>query len=250
MHAIVHVLKGIILKAVLDAVISKDLPVYLAHLLCLFFIMHALNIATEGNSTKYIFAAQIVQVLDRDFFVGIAFCVALQVNIKMLSSLPRLQVLDISCWSSLLLLNPCLQECAQMIAIQLVVQWFQDSIPNGFEFTTTLLFMHMASPFVDTDKPMLFLTDLYAVALYKISGTIQLPGSDRFVQTVYAGLLWRVARDKVSILVGQFCCVQTAAQIVLDAGTFILRTDPILATWFIMCGLAVILSLASQNRNL
>lgn len=149
-----------------------------------------------------------------------------------------------------LLLSPCVQECAQLVVIQLVVQWFQDSIPDGLEFATTLLFMHMASPFVESAESTPLLTDLYTMALYQASGTIQLPGADRFVQAAYAGLLWSVARDKVSVMVGQFSCVQTAVQIVLDAGTSVLRTDPILATWFIMTGLGIILSLRSQDRHL
>ena len=63
------------------------------------------------------------------------------------------------------------------------------------------------------------------------------------VQAVYAGLLWSMSRDQVSTLIGQFSCVQIATQIVMDAGTAILRTDPILAVWFNLTGFGVVISL-------
>lgn len=136
-----------------------------------------------------------------------------------------------------------MQECAQLVVVQLGVQWFQESIPKGMEFATTLLFMHMTFPFVEDKRQKFLLTDLYTVALYQVSSSIQLPGADRLVQAVYAGLLWSMSRDQVSTLIGQFSCVQIATQIVMDAGTAILRTDPILAVWFILTGFGVVISL-------
>lgn len=223
-HALARVLRGIVLKAVLTAAVAKDTPVYMAHLLCLFLLLHAFDADGLGSQAKYVFASQIAQAFAPDPFVGFALCAALQVNMAVLSATPRLQ------------------ECAQLVVAQLVVQWFQDSIPDGMEFATTLLFMYMVSPMVKQESPIL--TDLYVVSLYQVSGTIQLPGAEPWVQAAYAGLLWKLSRDPVSALVGQFSCVQVGSQIILGAGATLLRTDPILAAWFILTGMGVVLTLA------
>lgn len=223
-HALMRVLRGIVLKTVLNASAAKDTPVYLAHLLSLFLLLHAFDADGLGSQAKYLFATQIVQALSADPFVGLAVCAALQVNMGVLSATPRLQ------------------ECAQLVVAQLVVRWFQDSIPDGMEFATTLLFMYLVFPMVGEASPLL--TELYVVSLYQVSETVQLPGPDPWAQAAYAGLLWKLARDPVSALVGQFSCVQTGARIVLDAGGALIRTDPILAAWIILTGMGAVLTLA------
>jgi hypothetical protein len=102
MHVLASVLKGIVLKIVLNAIISKDNLVYIAHLLCLFFVMHAFSAEEICTSTKYIFATHIAQVLDADAFMGMTLFMVLQANIGILSSLPRLQV----CWHPATIQNP------------------------------------------------------------------------------------------------------------------------------------------------
>jgi hypothetical protein len=225
MHALSEVLKGILLQTVLAAAVAKDLPLYMAHLLCMFLLLHAVDAGGVGATAKYVFASQIAGALSGDPFVGVGVCACLQVNMGLLRGMPRLQ------------------ECAQLVVVQLVVQWFQSSVPPGLEFATTLLFMHMVSPMLGQGAAGPILTDLYTVALYQVAGTVQLPGAEAWVRAAYAALLWNLATDPVSQLVGQFCCIQVGTAMVLDAGAATLRTDPILAAWLILTGFGVVLLL-------
>jgi hypothetical protein len=225
MHALGRVLRGVLLKTALAAASVKDPPLYLAHLLCLFLLLHAFDASDVSATAKYVFASQIADALAGDPFVGIGLCAALQANMALLASMPRLQ------------------ECAQLVVVQLVVQWFQDSIPEGMEFATTLLFMHLITPMLGQAVAGPILNDLYTVALYKVAGSVQLPGAEAWVRAAYAGLLWNLAPDPVSQLVGQFCCIQVGSAMVLDAGAATLRTDPVLSAWLILTGLGVVLLL-------
>ena len=225
MHATSRVLRGLVLRVVLSEVTTKDSPLYLAHLLCMFLLLHAFNEQEVGATAKYIFASQIALVLDGDPFVGVGLCAALQANMGVLASMPRLQ------------------ECAQLVVVQLAVQWFQGSIPHGMEFATTLLFMHLISPMLGQTGASQLLTEMYTLALYKASETIQLPGREAWVRAAYAGLLWNMSPDPVSRLVGQFCCIQAGSTMLLDAGAATLRTDPILSAWMILTGLGLVLLL-------
>lgn len=226
MHALVQVLKGIVLKAVLSAVVDKDQPLYLTHLLCMFLLLHAFTVDELGGTAKYVFASQIAASLARDPFVGVGLCAALQANMGLLAAMPRLQ------------------ECAQLVVVQLAVRWFQDSIPNGLEFATTLLCMHLLAPMLGQAGVSPLVSEIYTLALYKASETIELPGGEAWVQAAYAILLWTFSPDPVSRLVGQFCCIQVGSALVLDAGAATLRTDPVLSAWFILTGLGVVLLLA------
>jgi hypothetical protein len=225
MHALSQVLKGIVLKVVLSAAAAKDLPLYLAHLLCIFLLLHAVGGDEVGGTAKYVFASQIAATLAHDPFAGVGLCAALQANMAVLAAMPRLQ------------------ECAQLVVVQLVVRWFQDSIPNGLEFATTLLFMHTLAPMLGQAGISPLVSEMYTLALYKASETIDIPGAELWVRAIYAALLWHLSPDPVSQLVGQFCCIQTGSAMVLDAGGATLRTDPILAAWFILTGLGVVLLL-------
>ena len=129
---------------------------------------------------------------------------------------------------------------------QLAVQWFQDAIPPGLEFPTTLLFMHLLAPALGPggeDAPAPCVSDLYAFALYQASAGVQLPGAEAWVQAAFAALAWRHAPDPVSAKIGRFCCIQTASTLVLDAGGAMLRTDPFLATGLVVTGLGMVLAL-------
>ena len=224
-HALSQVLKGILLKVVLASATAKDLPLYLAHLLCLFLLLHAFGGGEIGGTAKYVFASQIAATLAHDPFTGIGLCAALQANMGVLASMPRLQ------------------ECAQLVVVQLVVRWFQDSIPNGLEFATTVLVMHMLAPMLGQAGISPLVSEMYTLALYKASETIDIPGSERWVRAIYAAVLWNLSPDPVSQLVGQFCCIQGGSAMVLDAGGAMLSTDPVLAAWFILTGLGVVLLL-------
>jgi len=226
MHAMSRVLRGVLLKTVLAAAAAKDPPLYLAHLLCLFLLLHAFDASDFGATAKYVFASSIADALAGDPFVGVGLCAALQGNMGVLASMPRLR------------------ECAQLVVVQLVVQWFQGSIPAGMEFATTLLFMHLLTPMLGQPSAGPILNDLYTVALYQAAGSVQLPGAEAWVRAAYAGLLWNLGPDPVSRLVGQFCCIQVGSALVLDAGAATLRTDPVLSAWFILTGLGVVLLLA------
>ena len=89
--ALKSVMKGIVLKLVLDSTTTIDLPLYMTHLLCLFLMLHAFDAGGLGSAAKYIFASQIAQAFQADQIVGIAFGATLQVNIGALSATPRLQ---------------------------------------------------------------------------------------------------------------------------------------------------------------
>lgn len=223
--AVSQVLRGIVLKAVLSAAAAPDAGLALAHLLCMFLLLHALNADAVGATAKYVFASQIAEALSGDPAVGIGLCAALQSNMALLASMPRLH------------------ECAQLVVVQLVVQWFRRSIPHGMEFPTTVLFMHMITPMLGQPGVGALLSETYTLALYKAAETVQIPGSERWVQAAYAGLLWHTAQDPVTRLVGQFCCIQAGSGLVLDAGAALLRTDPILSAWCILTGLGAVLLL-------
>ena len=225
LEAISRVLRGLLLKIVMSSVSSRDNSLYLAHLLCMFLLLHAFKEESVGSTAKYIFASQIASTLAGDPFVGAGLCAALQANMGLLASMPRLQ------------------ECSQLVVVQLVVRWFQDSIPHGMEFATTLLFMHLITPMLGQTGASRLLTEMYNLALYKASETIQLPGKEAWVRATYAALLWRMAPDPVSRLVGQFCSIQVVSLMVLDAGASMLRTDPILSAWMILTGLGLVLLL-------
>lgn len=223
--ALSQVLRGIVLKAVLSAAGAIDPPLALAHLLCLFLLLHALSADTVGATAKYVFASQAAEAFLADPFVGVGLCAALQANMAFLAAMPRLQ------------------ECAQLVVVQLAVQWFKASIPHGMELATTLVFMHLIRPMLSQPGVGPLLSEMYTLALYKASESVRIPGSERWVQAAYAALLWSAARDPVTELVGQFCCVQAGSALVLDAGAGMLRTDPILAAWLILTGLGLVLLL-------
>lgn len=133
-----------------------------------------------------------------------------------------------------------------MVVTQLVVQWFQGAIPYGMELPTTLLFIHLLAPVLgpggETDASP-FVSDLYTLALYQVSGGIQLPGTEAWVQACFAALAWKMAPDPATAMIGQFSSIQIGSQIVLDAAGDMLRTDPFLATGLIVTGLGVALAL-------
>lgn len=223
--AVSQVLRGIVLKAVLSAAAAPDAGLALAHLLCLFLLLHAFDADAVGATAKYVFASQVAGALSGDAAVGLGVCAALQANLGLLASMPRLH------------------ECAQLVVVQLVVQWFRGSIPHGLEFPTTVLFMHLITPMLGQPGVGPLLHETYTLAMYKASETIRIPGSERWVQAAYSALLWSVAADPVTQLVGQFCCIQAASGLVLDAGASTLRTDPLLSAWCILTGLGVVLLL-------
>lgn len=225
MHALARVMRGIVLKTIISSAGAKDTPLALAHLLCIFLVLHALEAADAGAMAKYVFADQIANALADDLPVGLGLCAALQSNMPALASMPRLQ------------------ECAQLVVAQLVVQWFRQSIPDNLEFATTLVFMHLVRPALGQPGAGPILTDMYTWALYKAADKMLIPGAERWVQAAYAGLLWNLARDPISQLVGQFACVQVVSSMVLDACAAMLRTDPILSAWFILAGLGAVLLL-------
>jgi len=90
--ALRNVVKGIVLKTALGATTTIDLPLYLTHLLCLFFMLSAFDAGGLGSTAKYVFASQIAQAFAPDQLVGIAFGATLQVNLGVLAATPRLQV--------------------------------------------------------------------------------------------------------------------------------------------------------------
>lgn len=129
---------------------------------------------------------------------------------------------------------------------KLAVNLFQGSIPHGMEFPTTLLFVHLLAPMLGPggeDDPTPFLSDMYTLALYQASAGIKVPGAQGWIQAGYAALLWRLAPDRVSALLGQFRCIQIGSDIVLDFGVSMLSTDPILATGMVLSGLGLVLAL-------
>ena len=86
------VVKGILLKITLDSTTNKEPVIYATHLLCLFLMLHAFDASGLDSAAKYVFASQVAQAFSGDLFLGATICVALQVNIAILTSTPRLRV--------------------------------------------------------------------------------------------------------------------------------------------------------------
>lgn len=89
--ALRNVAKGVVLNSALDAAGAIDLPLYMAHLLCIFLMLNAFEASWLGSTAKYVFASQIARAFARDPLLGMALGVSLQVNIGVLSVTPRLQ---------------------------------------------------------------------------------------------------------------------------------------------------------------
>ena len=222
------VVKGIVLKIALDSTADRELVVHATHLLCMFLLLHAFDANGLDSTAKYVFASQVAQAFAGDQFLGMAICIALQVNMAALSATPRLK------------------ECAQLVVTQLVVQWFQASIPDGMELPTTLLLIYTLSPLLDAGGgagPNRMLSSLYTFALYQASSAVQLPGRDTWVQAAFAAGVWRSAPDPVTSLIGQFSSIQMVSQIILDASGAEIRTDPLLAMGGMVAGLGIVLEL-------
>ena len=117
-------------------------------------------------------------------------------------------------------------------------------IPAGMTFPTTLLFAYLLGPSV-TDSAVDGVQDLYTVAMYQIAGSVEseLPGTELWVQWIFAMLVWAWKPDAVTQTLGQFTAIQIGCTLVLNAATVEIRTDPVLATGLVVMGLELALSI-------
>ena len=142
------------------------------------------------------------------------------------------------------------QDCAQLVATQLIVGWFQSIIPSGMTLPTTVLFVYLLGPLLTASSVAGF-AELYSFAMYQISGAVQneLPTSNLWAQLVLAELLWFWSPDDVTGTLGKYCSVQAGCQLVLNMAAAEIRTDAVLATGVTISGLAVVLGLTSGKKK-
>ena len=117
-------------------------------------------------------------------------------------------------------------------------------IPAGMTFPTTLLFAYLLGPSV-TDSAVDGVQDLYTFAMYQIASSVEseLPGTELWVQWIFAMLVWAWKPDAVTQTLGQFTAIQIGCTLVLNAATVEIRTDPVLATGLVVMGLELALSI-------
>lgn len=143
-----------------------------------------------------------------------------------------------------------LQDCAQLVATQLIVGWFQSIIPSGMTLPTTVLLVYLMGPLLPKAS-IAGLAEVYNLALYQISASVQkeLPTTNLWGQLVLAELLWFWSPDEVTGQLGKYCSVQVGCQLVLNMAAAEIRTDAVLATGVTISGLGVVLGLINKKKG-
>ena len=113
------------LNQLLAALTTRDAALQLAHLLGVFYLMEAFDAQSIGSTAKFVFASRMAGMFSQDRALGIQFGLALRAHMRLLDGAPKLQA------------------CAEMVVIQLGIQWFESVIPAGLEFPTMLLVLYM-----------------------------------------------------------------------------------------------------------
>ena len=225
------VLQGVILSLILDeASATQEIPLQLAHLLCIFYLMEAFDAKSLSGIAKYVFATKIAGWFREMGTTAIALGVLIQTNTGwMMRNTPRIQ------------------ECARMVVVQLVLQGFQAAIPEGMMLATLMLFLHFVSPILEKSKGGGISNELYIFAMYQAASAMSIPGNARWVQAIYAITLWIQAPDRLSGLLGQLAGVNLASRVIIDAVAPIMRTDPILAICMTIMGARTIIVIINKK---